>query len=101
MTISVDEYRPTRKEGTKEERIAAALEHRYDNHMVWHHEGGWTDVLEEELVQARPAHDDVKDALASAVEIAIKPKQSRSKDYNDFGLYNNQGPRSRFGGVRF
>lgn len=100
-SLSVDEYRPSRKEGSKEERIAATLEHRYDNLMMWHFEGGWTDVLEEELVQARPAHDDVKDALASAVGIAIPPMQSRSVDMREFGLFGKDGQRSRFGGVNF
>lgn len=99
MSISVDEYRPSRHEGSKEERIAATLEHRYDDHMMWHMEGGWTPILEEELIQARPAHDDVKDALASAVGIAIKPKQSKSNVMKDFGLYGQK--RSRFGGVQF
>lgn len=99
MSISVDEYRPSRHEGSKEERIAATLEHRYDNLQMWHLEGGWTQVLEEELIQARPAHDDVKDALASAVGIAIKPKQKKSKDMKDFGLFAQK--RSRFGGVSY
>lgn len=58
LFLSVEEHRPTRSEGSKEERIAAALEHRYENMEVWHQEGSWTHVLEEELVLARPAHDD-------------------------------------------
>ncbi len=58
LRLSIDEYRPLRKEGSKEERIASALEHRYDNGMVWHYKGGYTDVLEEELILARPPHDD-------------------------------------------
>lgn len=58
LRLSVDEHRPTRTEGSKEERIAATLEHRYDNLEMWHFEGGWTNVLEEELIKARPAHDD-------------------------------------------
>ena len=54
--------------------------------------------LEEELVQARPAHDDIKDALASAVSIAIAPKESRSKDIAD--LFSSVSvKRNRFGGV--
>ena len=75
MTISIDEYRPSRQEGSKEQRIAAALEHLYDNLQMWHPEGGWVNVLEEELVQSRPQHDDIKDALASAVTIAVKPQK--------------------------
>lgn len=95
LSISVDEYRPTRTEGSKEERIAAALEHRYDSLKVWHFEGGHTPVLEEELVQARPAHDDIKDALASAVGIAIKPKERRVEENELFMTYQRT---SRFGG---
>jgi hypothetical protein len=58
MRLSIDEFRPSRKEGTKEERISAALEHRYDNLSIWHFKGGYIDVLEEELVLSRPPHDD-------------------------------------------
>lgn len=98
LSLSIDEHRPTRNEGTKAERIAAALEHRYDNMSVWHFKGGYTDVLEEELVLARPPHDDIKDALASAVEIAVKPKRSRDTDgYGKNVVIFN----SRFGGVSF
>jgi hypothetical protein len=97
LRLSVDEFRPSRKEGTKEERIAAALEHRYDNQTIWHYKGGYTDVLEEELILARPAHDDVKDALASAVEIAVKPKGSRGEKRDTNVIQFN----SKFGGVSF
>lgn len=97
MGISVDEYRPSRHEGSKEERIAAALESRYENMQMWHFEGGYTPVLEEELMQARPAHDDVKDSLASAVQIAIKPSHKRS---SGFTAAKSRLPiNSRFGGV--
>lgn len=97
-TLSVDEYRPSRKEGTKEERIASALEHRYDAGTIWHYRGGYMEVLEEELILARPAHDDIKDALASAVSIAIKPKQRHTPDaIRGTGVQFS----SRFGGVSF
>lgn len=98
LRLSIDEYRPTRNEGTKAERIAAALEHKYENMSVWHFKGGYIDVLEEELVLARPAHDDIKDALASAVEIAVKPKRSRSSDDKSTNVIRFE---SRFGGVKF
>jgi phage terminase large subunit-like protein len=99
LSLAIDEYRPTRNEGNKQERIAAALEHKYDNQTIWHYKGGYIDVLEEELVQARPAHDDIKDALASAVEIAIKPKRSRYS--GEFGTSNVVEFSGRFGGVKF
>lgn len=99
LTLSVEEYRPSKTEGSKEERIAASLEHRYDNLEMWHLEGGWTAVLEEELVLARPAHDDIKDALASALGIATPPARSASAGIKDF--FSNNMSHSRFGGVSF
>jgi len=99
LRISIDEFRPSRAEGTKEERIAAALEHLYDNLQVWHEEGGWSGVLEEELVLARPAHDDVKDALASAVEIAVAPAKSMGSTMKDF--FTQTKATNRFGGVAY
>lgn len=98
MSLSVVESRPNRREGSKEERIAAALEHLYDDHRVWHIEGGWTSTLEDELVQARPPHDDIKDALAAAVTIAIRPAQSTMNAMKDFLTTQTQ---SRFGGVGY
>ena len=98
LRLSIDEYRPSRHEGRKEERIAAALEHRYENQDVIHFRGGYTDILEEELVLSRPAHDDVKDALASVVEIAIKPKSLRNRDELMNNVINIGS--SRFGGLR-
>lgn len=100
LRLAVEEHRPTHKDGRKEERIAAALEHRYEDMLMWHFEGGWTNILEEELIKARPAHDDVKDALASAVEIAVPPARSSASKVKDF--FGNTGlTNSRFGGVSF
>lgn len=96
MTLKVEEYRPSKQEGSKKERIDAILEHRYSNLEVWHFEGGWTPTLEEELLLARPPHDDIKDALASAVSIAVKPSRAATDYLKDFLAPNRQG--SRFGG---
>lgn len=98
LSLSIDEHRPTRNEGTKQERIASALEHRYDNQQIWHFKGGYTDILEEQLVLARPAHDDIKDALASAVEIAVKPRKRRSEEDRTNNVIRFH---PRFGGVRY
>lgn len=99
MTLSIDEYRPNRHEGNKEERMAATLEHRYDDQKVWHYKGGYTPVLEDELVLARPPHDDVKDSLTNAIAIAIKPKRLKRRD--SLGLFTQQQRKSRFGGVPY
>lgn len=98
LRLSVVEFRPSKVEGSKEERIAAVLEHRYENYDVWHFEGGWTPILEDELVQARPATDDIKDALASAVSISVAPAKSTRDKMQDF--FTNTASRSRFGGFQ-
>jgi len=99
MSLSVVEYRPSKVEGNKEQRIAAALEYRYDDYKMWHREGGFTPILEEELVLAHPPHDDIKDALASACTIALKPAATRSEAIKDFFIGNQK--QTRFGGVPF
>jgi hypothetical protein len=72
-SLSVDEFRPSSREGTKEERIAAILEPRYENLIIFHTKGGYT----------------------SAVEIARKPGADRSKQNDRKIVYG------RFGGVAF
>lgn len=95
LALSVDEHRPNRYQGSKEERIAAILEPRYDNMNIWHYRGGNVQLLEEELMLANPPHDDIKDALANAIEIAIPPTGYRNKKNRDKNVFFN----SRFGGV--
>lgn len=94
LALSIDEYRPTRHEGNKEERLAAILEPKYDNLQVWHYRGGNCQSLEEELIMRHPPHDDIKDALANAIEISVIPKQRSAQQHVSNVIYN-----SRFGGV--
>lgn len=97
LSLAVEEYRPSRWQGAKEERILATLEPKYANRQIWHYLGGHCQTLEEELVFANPAHDDVKDALASAIDFAIPPtnffRMQQAQSQNEF-QYN-----IRFGGV--
>lgn len=97
LSLSVDEFRPTRNEGSKEERTAATLEPKYDNRQMWHYKGGEIPSLEEELSMAKPPHDDIKDALTAAVDICVAPRGSR---VSNNGI-NNVVYSSRFGGVAF
>lgn len=76
MAVSIDEFRP--QKGTKQERISATLEPRYDNMQIWHYKGGECQTLEEELSTRNPPHDDVIDAFASAIDIAVKPSKGIS-----------------------
>ena len=94
LALSIDEFRPNRHEGNKEERISSILEPRYDNMNIWHYKGGMCTLLEEELLLVKPPHDDIKDALAAAVDVAIAPKKyNKLKKKNNVLQFN-----SRFGG---
>ncbi len=97
QTIVIDESRPNRHQGTKEERIAAVLEPRYENLTIFHARGGHTPALEEELLLARPQHDDLKDCLASVVEIAKAPGARHDVERTNNVIKFN----GKFGGVNF
>ena len=96
LAISIDEFRPNKNQGNKQERIASILEPRYDNMGVWHYRGGNTQILEEELSSRNPAHDDVIDALASVIDMAVKPARAVRRSKDNVVQFN-----SRFGGVSF
>jgi hypothetical protein len=96
LPLTVDEYRPLRSEGSKEERVAATLEPKYDNQQVWHFKGGEIAALEDELMMARPPHDDIKDALTAAIDIAVPPRKNRMNATRQSNVAFN----SRFGGVQ-
>jgi phage terminase large subunit-like protein len=71
--VSIAEIKHNKHEGTKQERMSATLEPRYDNQAVWHYRGGNIQILEEELAMTHPPHDDVMDALSTAIDIAVAP----------------------------
>lgn len=96
LSLSVDEFRPSRWQGSKEERILSTLEPKYANHQIWHYQGGNCQALEEELIYANPAHDDIKDALASAVDFAIAPIDIFKMKKDSAAVFNYH---ARFGGV--
>lgn len=73
LALAVEDYRPLKREGHKEERILSILQPRYANRQIWHYAGGNCQVLEEELIFKNPPHDDVKDALASCIDFAVPP----------------------------
>ena len=96
LSLSIEEFRPNKGHGSKQERISATLEPRYDNMSIWHYRGGNTQVLEEELSTRNPPHDDVIDALASVVDMAIKPARTVRRRKDNVVQFNE-----RFGGVSF
>lgn len=96
LSLVVDEYRPSKWQGSKDERILATLEPKYSNGQIWHYQGGNCQALEEELLYANPAHDDIKDALASAVDFAIAPLDLFKLKKDSTHEFNYH---SRWGGV--
>jgi len=96
LTISIDEFRPNKSQGNKQERISSVLEPRYDNLSIWHYRGGNTQILEEELSSRNPPHDDVIDALASVVDMAVKPARAVRRQKDNVVQFH-----SKFGGVSF
>lgn len=98
LLLTVDEYRPMRSEGSKLERIESTLQPKYANGQMWHYKGGNCELLEQELVYSKPPHDDIKDALASAVDMAVAPTESRSTYRTSNHRQSNVTPHSRFGG---
>lgn len=96
LSLSVEEFSPSRWVGSKEERILATLEPRYANRQIWHYQSGNCQVLEEELLFTNPAHDDVKDALASAIDFAQAPSPRFNQQLNDKPAFQFH---SRWGGV--
>ncbi len=95
LAVSIDENYPSRAQGTKEERIAATLYPRYENRQIFHYKGGNCQILEEELSQEHPPHDDVKDTLASCIAICIPPSYVSLNQKSGFeGMYHK-----RFGGI--
>jgi hypothetical protein len=94
LALAVEDYRPNRYDGAKEERIAAVLQPRYHNRQVWHYVGGHCQTLEEELVLNNPPHDDVKDCLATVVDMCVAPTSGmRKREVQQLSFHN------RFGGV--
>ncbi len=96
ILLTIDEHNPSRHQGDKEERMQAILEPAYSNGMVWHFKGGNCQLLEYEVQHAHPAHDDMKDALSSAIEIAVAPRRRAKKPKDSNVIYH-----SRFGGVAY
>ena len=88
--LQIEEYKPTRD---KEERMNAVLRPLYEEGKIFHYRGGNCELLEAELLAAKPEHDDIKNAVADAIEIATPPfevftgafKRLSQKRYGLFG----------------
>lgn len=95
LALSIDEYYPTKRDGEKQERIAAILAPRYANMAMWHYRGGHMQSLEDELIQRFPIHDDLSDALCNAVAIVVQPIKRNER----VSKVTNIASHARFGGA--
>lgn len=89
---TIDIHKPT---SDKLVRIKTNLEPRYAADSVFHYRGGNCELLENELMSDRSAHDDIKDALASSVEISYPPAKAR----RSFSTDNVIQFHSKYGGI--
>lgn len=98
--IRIKSYKPNGHDGNKEERISQALEPLYDEGRIYHYRGGMCDMLEEELIQDRPPHDDLKDDLHIGVGFdKLKPPPREVEDDVQVQTVYSASS-SRFGGMR-
>lgn len=96
LALAIEESMP---KGVKEERIEATLQPRYSNGQIWHYKGGNCQILEEELMLQNPAHDDVKDCLASVIPICVAPTGAFGNNKVKTRQLREALVRSRFGGI--
>lgn len=99
IRLVVDGQHKSWRDGSKQERHAAYLEPKYRQGKVFHYKGGLIPELEEQIILARPRHDDLEDALCIAVENARPP--GKGIDYSVLsGKASNVVTHERFGGRR-
>jgi len=96
IPLSVDEFRPTRADGPKAERMAATLLPLFHNQAVHLYKGGHCQTFEEEIIATKPPHDDLADAVTAAVDALKPPLRSRKKTFTSNVIFN-----ARFGGVGY
>ena len=92
--LTVDGKAATGNEGKKEEKHNAVLIPRVKNGSLYFYKGGLTPVAIEEIVLARPPHDDLKDVLTLAISHSLAPARPRYTDSDKPKVKFN----SRFGG---
>lgn len=97
--LTVEGLNRTRADGSKQERHAATMEPWYKQRKVWHYKGGYIPELESQIILPRPRHDDLKDALTIAIEIA-KPPGRGVTGYSPIQRSSVIEASSRFGGRR-
>lgn len=88
--LTIEEYKPIKD---KEMRMDSTLRPLYEEGKLFHYKGGNCELLEAELLAAKPEHDDIKNAVADAVDICTPPfelftstfRSLQQKHYGTFG----------------
>ncbi|MBQ1569818.1 MAG: hypothetical protein IIZ78_01740, partial [Clostridiales bacterium] len=88
--LTIEEYKPIKD---KDMRIDSVLRPLYEENRIFHYKGGNCELLEAELLAAKPEHDDIKNAVADAVEICTPPfelftstfQRLQQRHYGEFG----------------
>ena len=96
LALTIEENFPPRGI-SKEERVDAIIRHKYENQSIWHYQGGLCTELEDEVAQRKPEHDDIKDTLAAAVEIAVPPTRRATRNRTKNKVISMAS--HRFGGI--
>lgn len=96
VLISIDEIRPNRNQGSKEERMDAALRPRYEDMKIWHHQGGLCKELEKQLIVQYPTHDDLKDVVTMAINNAVAPARTANDRFSS--SFNSMGDSDFYAG---
>ena len=76
-TLVIKHQHKNQREGIKEERNAQLFQPLYRTKSVYHTKGGYTRLLEEELVSAKPAHDDLMDSIWIAISNSKRPSRPK------------------------
>lgn len=99
LNINIIKVKPTSNSGTKVDRIRAVLQPLYETNKILHYRGGNCQILEEELINQNPAHDDVKDIVSAVIPHLNIPSNFYNSDSEvERQLLNKYHP--RFGGAR-
>lgn len=96
--LSIEGKAAVRNQGSKTERKLATLEWRYADKKIWHYKGGLISEFEDQVILARPRHDDLVDAFVAAIDIAKAPGKRQHEPIElkeDNVVYDR-----RFGGRR-
>jgi phage terminase large subunit-like protein len=96
IPLELIEVPRTSHEGSKLERTDAMLIPAYTENKVFHAAEGNIQFLEDELLVRHPAHDDCKDAVATAFEYSTRPPRRTSSTNDNVVTFHK-----RFGGRAF